>query len=132
MPLGMIQGTELPTWQDSCLARIATVISKISLAAMALRLHHLETGVTGHLQNISALTSPTTLFPISPMMSILALCNINDVKVHGPIILCLCMHHLSSFSTSITSYAPGKLHSLVVATSCNKYSKIYVNDQIVK
>jgi hypothetical protein len=134
MPLGMIQEAESPTSQDSCLARIGVLTSSISLATMARapRSHHLY---TDHLQNISALTSLTTLFLVFPMMDILALCNFNDVKDHGPIIPCLlrlCMRHLSSPSTSITHQAPSNLHSPIVAASRNKYNKIYVNDQIAK
>jgi hypothetical protein len=41
--------------------KIGALTSNISLATMAPRSHHLD---TDHLQNISALTSPTTLFPI--------------------------------------------------------------------
>jgi hypothetical protein len=126
MPLGMAQEVNLLTSQDLCLAKIGDLTSNISLATMARRSHQRHHLDTNRLQNISALTSPTTLFPVFPVMDILVLCNINDVKDLGLIILCLmclCTHHLSSSSTSIT-YRSSKLHFLIVVIDHNKYNKI--------
>jgi hypothetical protein len=127
MPLGMTQEAEVLISQDLCLARIGDLTSNISLATMAPRSHQRHHLDTDRLQNISALISPTTLFPVFPMMDILVLCNINDVKDLGPIILCLtylCTHHLSSSSTSVTYRAPSKLHFPIAAINRNKYNKI--------
>jgi hypothetical protein len=134
MPSDMIEEAESLTSQDLCLVRIGALTGDISLATMAPRSHHLD---MGHLQTTSALAFPTTLFPVSPMMDILVLCNANDVKDPGPIILCLlCIRMCHLFQLQHEYYLPGPQQAALPDRGRQpqqvQYNKIYVNGQITK